>query len=748
LPLLARLRRSAHPAGGTSPALASAAAVLVLLIGGVALLVWQNARAMRQQINDDFNQEQLVLARQAAAQIESTLTHVSAELNGLVGLARDAGLSQAQLKSAMESALSRSRETGMIAIGALDDRERVSLACGAEDALVSLPAVPSLPEVASIALLRRWPGGSQDEPSTVRATYFASVGPGQRWPSVLAACVDLPALLGSVLTTVRSGKTGYAWIIDGNGVFLYHPDRRFIGRNAFTARHERRPEIRFDRINRIMRDDMLRGHEGTGTYVSGWHGSLRGTIPKLIAFAPVKHPFVAEDGLWSIAVVAPQSEVAQAVHRVFVRHVAAEAVLIAALVVLGALITTYQRRISHSLKREVERTQADLHEMERISRRVVEQASDLIYILDLDTRVIIANRKTVDLFVALARVPWLVDEEGLPPPETYIGKPLTTLLRPADADFVRRQIERVLEERRTISYEHTVHYDSVKVRLDTKLMPIRDDRREVRYVLGISRDITESRLLDQRIYNAEKLASIGTLAAGVAHEINNPLAVILGFTDLLLERTDPSASEYEDLKAIEHQANLAKKVVEDLLGFARVTEGLEDSADIRRSLNKVLTIAKNTLMTRKIDVRMEIADDLPRVVGDEREFQQVVFNLVNNAVAAMAGTGGTLTVGARTRDGAVLISVADTGVGIPEHVRPHIFDPFFTTKKVNEGTGLGLSLCYGIVRKYGGQITCESVSQIDHPQAVSGTTFTVTLPIAGAVPQLEEENATEHPRRR
>jgi two-component system, NtrC family, sensor kinase len=748
VPLLARLRRSALPRTGTTPLFAASAVALVILIGGVALLVWQNARAMRQQINDDFNQEQLVLARQAASQIESTLTHVSSELNSLVTLARSARLSRPQLQSAMESALARSRDTGMVAIGALDGTEHVTLACGAPDALASLPAVPALPESASIALLRRAAGGPDEALSTVRATYFAAAGPEQPGPTVLAACVDLPSLLGSVLKTVRSGKTGYAWIIDGNGVFLYHPDRRFIGRNAFTARHDRRPEIRFDRINRIMRDDMLRGHEGTGAYVSGWHGSLRGTIPKLIAFTPVKHPFVAEDGLWSIAVVAPQSEVAQAVHRVFVRHVAAEAVLIAALVVLGALITTYQRRISHSLKREVERTQADLHEMERISRRVVEQASDLIYILDLETRVILANRKTVELFVALARVPWVVDEEGLPPPETYIGKPLTTLLRPADADFVRRQIERVLEESRTISYEHTVHFDSTKIRLDTKLMPIRDDKRNVRYVLGISRDITESRLLDQRIYNAEKLASIGTLAAGVAHEINNPLAVILGFTDLLLERTDPSTPEHEDLQAIEYQANLAKKVVEDLLGFARVTEGLEDTADIRRSLEKVLMIAKNTLMTRKIDVKMEVADELPRVIGDEREFQQVIFNLINNAVAAMAAAGGTLTVGARARDGAVLISVADTGVGIPERIRPHIFDPFFTTKKVNEGTGLGLSLCYGIVRKYGGQITCESVSRVDHPGAASGTTFTVTLPAADSVPELEVQDATEHPRRR
>jgi signal transduction histidine kinase len=243
------------------------------------------------------------------------------------------------------------------------------------------------------------------------------------------------------------------------------------------------------------------------------------------------------------------------------------------------------------------------------------------------------------------------------------------------------------------------------------------------------KDITEKMEMDQHIYNAEKLASVGILAAGVAHEINNPLSIVLGFTDLLAERFEPGSQEHEDLKMIEKNANHAKKIVENLLGFARMTEGLEETVDISQSVNIVMNIVKNTLLTKKIELITQIPENLPRVRGDSREFQQVVFNLINNSMAAMTETGGTLTVSAYKKDGWVNLSVGDTGIGIPESAKPKIFDPFFTTKKVGEGTGLGLSLCYGIVKKYGGNIKFKSRSAENNPEGYTGTTFTVSMPI-------------------
>jgi two-component system NtrC family sensor kinase len=134
------------------------------------------------------------------------------------------------------------------------------------------------------------------------------------------------------------------------------------------------------------------------------------------------------------------------------------------------------------------------------------------------------------------------------------------------------------------------------------------------------------------------------------------------------------------------------------------------------------------LMTKKIDLVADLPDGLPRVRGDSREIQQVIFNLMNNAVAAMEKDGGTLNLSARADDDWVLLDVTDTGEGIPDQIKAQIFDPFFTTKKVGEGTGLGLSLCYGIVKKYGGKMSFTSVSAEDDPAGPTGTTFTVSMP--------------------
>jgi len=246
---------------------------------------------------------------------------------------------------------------------------------------------------------------------------------------------------------------------------------------------------------------------------------------------------------------------------------------------------------------------------------------------------------------------------------------------------------------------------------------------------AIIKDVSEKVEMDKHIYNTEKLASIGILAAGVAHEINNPLAVILGFADLLKEKFDEGSSEREDLQLIEGNANHAKKIVENLLGFARVTEGLEDHVDINRALTTVNNIVQNTLMTKKVEFVTDIDANLPPVAGDAREFQQVVFNLINNAVAAMDEDGGTLIMKAWAEKSRVLVQVKDTGAGIPDRIRGQIFDPFFTTKNVGQGTGLGLSLCYGIVQKYGGRIDFTSVSREDDTDEPSGTTFTVTMPL-------------------
>jgi PAS domain S-box-containing protein len=434
-------------------------------------------------------------------------------------------------------------------------------------------------------------------------------------------------------------------------------------------------------------------------------------MAKLIAFAPVESPVLPPDRIWSVAVVAPISEVADIIHRIYVRHFAAEAAIIAGMFVFMFLVFHYQQKVSWALEQRV-------HEQEGYLENILTCSLDGIVFIDTDNKIQMWNYGAEAIFEYTA--------------EEMIGNTFHRIIPPEiDAD---KELERIQQEVRSkgfikdyIAQRLTKSGHRITVSISRRIVTSDDGE-----IIGSSatiKDITEKMELDQHIYNTEKLASVGILAAGVAHEINNPLSIILGFTDLLEEKFEPGSQEHEDLKVIAKNANHAKKIVENLLGFARMTEGLEETVDINQSVNIVINIVKNTLLTKKIELVMQIPENLPRVRGDSREFQQVVFNLINNSMAAMDETGGALTLSAYKKDGWVSLSVADTGIGIPDADKPKIFDPFFTTKKVGEGTGLGLSLCYGIVKKYGGNIKFKSTSAENKPEGYTGTTFTVSMPI-------------------
>jgi two-component system NtrC family sensor kinase len=688
---------------------------LGLLFAALAVavfLVFQNAGVMLDQIRDDFNEQQLILARQAAAQVDSELGDIAAAVESL---ARSFPESRGEAPVyGLRAFFEWGRPKGVLAIAVVS----------ADGRLVAGHAEPGVDEGA----LARGRGGcpragegraglgplSIPHPTAGAATVTGDIcralGGSGGAGGALVARLDVTRLLSRVMAPIRSGRTGYAWAIDGDGVFLYHPDREFVGRNAFEARRERRPYISFSAINRIMKEQMLLGHEGRGVYVSGWHRGVEGPMEKLIAFTPVRSTALGPGRAWSVAVVAPTTEVAEAVRRVYRRQFAAEAALLVGMLVLGLLAIAYQRRLSAALVRQIGR-------QEEYMRSLLNSTADAIVFVDNDNRVQAWNRGAELLFGYAA--------------DEMAGQTFHRLVPPeVDAEAELRRIQEEAARKGFVrDYVATrVTKDGRRVSVDITRTPVQSEKGELIGSTVIIRDVTAKREWEQRIYHTEKLASIGILAAGVAHEINNPLAVMLGFTDLLLERARPGTPDHGDLQAIAESGRSARKIVEKLLGFARVTEGLEDSVDVRHCVGTVVAIVKNTLMTAKIDLVDSVPAGLPRVCGDPREYQQVVFNLINNSLAAMQGGGGTLTLSAEAAGDWVHLRVADTGPGIPDRIKGRVFDPFFTTKKVGEGTGLGLSLCYGIVTKYGGRIAFTSSSREDAPEQPSGTIFTVSMP--------------------
>jgi signal transduction histidine kinase/iron only hydrogenase large subunit-like protein len=226
----------------------------------------------------------------------------------------------------------------------------------------------------------------------------------------------------------------------------------------------------------------------------------------------------------------------------------------------------------------------------------------------------------------------------------------------------------------------------------------------------------------EALVQTEKLASMGQLAAGIAHEVNNPLGVVLMYSHLLLDEAPAESPLRPDLEAIVEQTDRAKRIVAGLLNFARQNKLTLAETDIRELVARVLrSVAIPPTVT--VEVVHEDEDAAAEMDGDQ--VAQVLINLVNNAVAAMP-RGGALTVRTRNRDGQVRLAVTDTGVGIPPENRGRIFTPFFTTKQEGRGTGLGLAVSYGIVKMHRGDIRVES--NPDPSAGPTGTTFTVTLP--------------------
>jgi len=259
------------------------------------------------------------------------------------------------------------------------------------------------------------------------------------------------------------------------------------------------------------------------------------------------------------------------------------------------------------------------------------------------------------------------------------------------------------------------------------VVPLQDsDSDIVAGAILLIEDITDRARLEEQLQISEKMASIGLLAAGVAHEVNTPLTGISSFTQMLLEGADPADPRTVLLEKIERQTFRAAKIVNGLLNLSRQGKESEPGrVDLNGVITDVFALLEHQFEVGSIKIRRELADSAVPVVGIEHQLQQVFLNLFLNARDAMP-SGGWLLVSTRLEEDRVVAEIADTGSGIPTEYLARIYDPFFTTKAIGRGTGLGLSISYGIVREHDGEIHCDS-------NVGKGTRFTLSLPRAAEV---------------
>ncbi len=711
----------------------------IFFIGTPILLIvtlfigWMSAKRVRNTVVEYFNLQQLLLARHASTQIEDSLNHLKRELS-LLSLSPSIQYAEvAFMAERMRIAFSSVKHEGALEVRLVNDTK---IKANIVNDLGYRTEVPTHEDMYYLELARKeenkghmWIsdifcgdyGENYKRPMMrmVIPVWQVSVDESHpialnKFTGALMFLVDTNELTGKVLKGIQSGRTGYAWIIDPKGIFLYHLEKDFVGKNAFEVRKGKMPSISFVKINEIQKEKMLKGEEGTSWYISGWHRGQEGEIKKLIAYAPVRLDDTNNPGNnWSVAVVAPVSEVEGTVRGIQIGQFLLEGVVVFGILFGGFLIFTMLVKWSSALKIEVDEKTKELRKSEDMYRSLVENAEDIIFTVDKEFKFLSMNRYGYSFLNRRDR--------------DIVGSNIIEIFHDEEPELQLKTIREVFKTNTSRNLINKVKVNGLEHWLSTNFSGLLDEKGNVVSVLGIARDITERRKVEDQMYHTEKLASVGTMAAGVAHEINNPLAIILGFTEMLMEKVPRDSESYEILKTIEKQGLNAQRIVQNLLSFARFSEPKEEEVDVNKVIEAILAVEGNTLLINNISVERDIVETLPTVRGDPGEFQQVFFNILSNAISAMKG-GGVLTIVAKPVDNGrnVEVRISDTGKGIKKEHRAKIFDPFFTSKKVGEGTGLGLTITYALVSKYGGSITFETKTKEESER--TGTTFIVTLP--------------------
>jgi len=244
------------------------------------------------------------------------------------------------------------------------------------------------------------------------------------------------------------------------------------------------------------------------------------------------------------------------------------------------------------------------------------------------------------------------------------------------------------------------------------------DRELLRLLNASQESLDNLKRVQAQLVQSEKLASLGQLVGGAAHELNNPLTAMMGYSDLL-GATELSGDQRVLMQKIEQQVRRTRTLVSSLLSFAKQVPAEKTLVDINALVQTAVKLCLPQSRGPNVQVRTNFAKELPRVLGDSNQLLQVCLHVTNNALHAMTDTGGTLRVSARLQDGSVLLEFSDDGPGMQEPDR--VFDPFYTTRPVGQGPGLGLSVCYGIIQEHNGKITCQN-----RPEG--GATFRIELP--------------------
>jgi len=354
--------------------------------------------------------------------------------------------------------------------------------------------------------------------------------------------------------------------------------------------------------------------------------------------------------------------------------------------------------------------QTELQRERDFNSKILNNTQSLILVVDTAGRISYANRRWADLNYQLHQL---------------LGRPMSELAAPAKRILFQEAVTAALQGQLVDNLEVPILRADGRVgQFSVNLSPMRDEQGGLTSIVAVMTDITDAAMLQAKLMHAEKMAAVGQLVSGVAHEVNNPLTAILGFADLLMENPEVPDSARKDLRVILQEAQRTKQIVQNLLSFARQMPPQRKPVQLNAILLRTVQLRAYDLNSHGIEVVERLGENLPDVVGDSLQLQQVFLNILNNAYDAVRETErpARIEITSALTTNHIEVAFRDNGNGVVSPER--IFDPFFTTKEVGKGTGLGLSICYGIVREHGGEILYQNNT------GSSGATFIVRLPLA------------------
>lgn len=489
--------------------------------------------------------------------------------------------------------------------------------------------------------------------------------------------IKIKDIAAQFLTPFKSMQKGYAWLMDGDGDLLYHPtEEAMIANNLYRAE----PKCFECHASFDLEKKVLQGPDvGSGRYIAPTKED------KILAFSK----FNLGKKTWIICVTSPYTEVISVMERSMKLYSALVVSIFATVFLAASMIVLTNRK---QVKLEKAAREAIILEHEKLDT-IVSAIGAGLALVNTEHEILWHNK---------------------------------TLGEWTKQDIVGQKCEEICPLCPPRVMDGEISYDIYKGLFGKKQQvfqitsaPIRNMEGKIDGILKLIQDVSAVKKLEEQVLHSEKLAALGRLAAGVAHEIGNPLTSISSFVQILKNRAQDDFSK-ENLDIIHHHIQRISVIVRQMSQFSKLPEMNIKETSINDVIESSLEIIRYDKKLQGVEIRKEMGKDLPPVYVDHGYLVQVLINLLLNAADAFENASGTITIRSMQANNSVVVQLADSGIGIPEEYLGKIFDPFFTTKE--KGTGLGLPLSYEIIKKFGGDLTVTS-------QEGAGTVFSIILPV-------------------